>query len=67
MAEIVEFPRRGTEAQRRLVEGFRRLMPRYRFALSYFGKDRRSSETISDSASESVSEPPPASRSDKTE
>lgn len=54
-------------AELRFLLGIRRLLPEYRYSLSYFAKNRRSSEDISARASSSSSGCPLASRSDKTE
>lgn len=59
--------RHMSPAERRLVEGIRRLMPDYRFDLSYFVKKRRKSDSIIARASPSSNDTPAASRSDKTE
>lgn len=54
-------------AQKKLIEGFRRLMPNYRFGMSYFGKKRLSSDEIRMRALSSSTGSPAVSRSAKTE
>jgi len=55
-----------TPAERQFVEGIRRLMPGYRFEMSYFAKNRRKRDAISSEDSSSESGRPSASRSEST-
>ena len=54
-------------AEWRFLLGLKQLLPAYRYDLSYFAKNRRSSEEIKALASSLSSGCPLASRSDKTE
>lgn len=54
-------------AEQRFISGIKRLLPDYKYELSYFAKNRRSNEDITAFADSSSSGSPLASRSDKTE
>jgi len=56
-----------TKSEKRLIEFFRSLVPKYDFNLSYFAKSRRINDSIKARASASSKGRPRASRSAKTE